>query len=262
MKRTICILLSLIMCCACAIPACALTTIDVLKAYFDVPNTGDHFPFGEIETAEPDKYTASIKKWYYYDFSTKTYIYPTASDTLLKDFRYTCRIEFTAKSGYQIKTKPTAAFYINGKRVTVFGGTFMPEIEYRNGVAVSGIDPSSTEPAEISVLNYVAERTEDYRATITFVAKADPIPDGATIHFFVNDVDQGANNICTVKEAKADYTVQAKLISSGGETICESLVENVKIKHGFFDKLKAFFRGLFRKLPVITQEFLGIEKYE
>ena len=71
MKRALCFLLTLMMCCACAIPACALTTIDVVKAYFDVPNVGDHFPFGKIKTAEPDKYTASITKWYYYDFQQK-----------------------------------------------------------------------------------------------------------------------------------------------------------------------------------------------
>ena len=262
MKKTICILLSLMMCCACAIPACALTKIDVVKAYFDVPKVGDHFLFGAIKTAEPEKYTATIIDWFYYDFSAKTYVHPTASDTLQKDFGYSCRIRFTGIGEYYLDYDPGTKYFVNGNRVTVFGGTFTPEINYRNGVAISGIDPDSTESMSIEIVNYAAERTEDYRTTITFTAKTDTLLGDAAIHFFINDVDQGASDTCTVKKAKADYTVQAKLISSSGETICESPVETVRIRHGFFDRLKAFFRGLFRKLPVITQEFLGIEIYE
>ena len=258
-NRILSVILAFTMCCACAIPACALTKIDVVKAYFDVPKAGDHFLFGAVKTAEPEKYTATIIDWFYYDYSAKQYVHPTASDTLQKDFGYSCRIRFAGIGEYYLDYNPGTKYFVNGNRVTDFGGTFMPEIKYRNGVAISGIDPSSTESMSIEIVNYAAERTEDYRATITFTAKTDTLLGDAAIHFFINDVDQGANDTCTVKEAKADYTVQAKLMSSGGETLCESLVETVTIRHGFFDKLKAFFRGLFRKLPVITQAYLGAE---
>lgn len=262
MKRTLCILLTLMMCCACAIPAFALTKIDIVKAYFDVPKAGDHFLFGEVKTAEPEKYTASVIDWFYYDKGAGKYIHPTASDTLQQDFGYTCRIRFAAKGEYYLDYSPGTRYYVNGKLVTAFGGTFMPEIDFRNGVAVYGIDPNSTESMSIEIVNYTSERTEDYRTTITFTAKTNTLLDDTAIHFFINDVDQGANDTCTVKEAKGDYTVQAKLITFGGETLCKSPVETVRIRHGFFDKIKAFFRNLFHKLPPITQEYLGIEIYE
>ena len=53
-------------------------------------------------------------------------------------------------------------------------------------------------------------------------------------------------------------TVQAKYIQ-GGTTRAETPAETVKVKAGFFARLKAFFRALFRKLPVVVQEYLGFE---
>ena len=66
----------------------------------------------------------------------------------------------------------------------------------------------------------------------------------------------------TLKEVKEDFEVYVLMRTPDNSIFVESPVEKVHVKHGFFDRLKAFFRNLFHKLPVITQEYLGIEIYE
>ena len=111
----------------------------------------------------------------------------------------------------------------------------------------------------IFIRNYKGETTVDYRTTITFAAEVPKPIDGAEIHWFVDGKDVGTGDTYTVKEAKKNFTVQAKYMD-GDKVLAESEVETVKVTTGFFDKLIAFFRALFKKLPVLTQEYLGIER--
>ena len=113
----------------------------------------------------------------------------------------------------------------------------------------------------IDIDNYVESRKVDYRTTITFNAKVNNAPDSAEVHWIINGEDVFTGSSYTKTEAIKDFTVQAKLMQ-GSTELAASKSETVKVSSGFFAKLKAFFRDLFHKLPVITQEFLGIEKYE
>ena len=45
-----------------------------------------------------------------------------------------------------------------------------------------------------------------------------------------------------------------------GNVAAESGIEKVNVKTGFFARLIAFFRALFKKLPVVAQAFPVIEK--
>lgn len=56
-----------------------------------------------------------------------------------------------------------------------------------------------------------------------------------------------------LKELTNDTEVQFKLINADGSVAYESPVETIKVKHGFFDKIIAFFKKLFGSLPVIYQ---------
>ena len=110
----------------------------------------------------------------------------------------------------------------------------------------------------ITIRNYVENRTVDYRTTVTFAAEvASPIA-GGEIHWFVDGKDVGTGDSYTVKEAKKSYTLVAKYMQDGA-VLAESEIETVTVKNGFFDKLKAFFRALFKKLPVLAQAFVGVE---
>lgn len=111
----------------------------------------------------------------------------------------------------------------------------------------------------IKIHNYTANKTVDYRTTITFSADDIQNPvSGAQIHWLINGQDKGTSDTYTEKEAKKDFTVQAKYMKDG-KVLAESEIETVKVNAGFFARLKAFFRALFGRLPKVVQEYLGIE---
>lgn len=109
-------------------------------------------------------------------------------------------------------------------------------------------------PPRVQIGNFVAERTEDYRTTMTFKAEITDPNDDVAVHWFINGSDEGTGETFTVENAKADYTVQAKFINKTGEVVHESETETVKIKHGFFDMLIWFFKHLFNPGAYIKEQ--------
>ena len=112
--------------------------------------------------------------------------------------------------------------------------------------------------SSVSIKNYTSSKTVDYRATVTFTAEVKNAVDGAKVCWFVDGQNKGSGDTYTVKEATKDYTVQVKYMR-GSKVLAESEIETVKVNSGIFAKLIAFFRSLFGKLPVIVQEYLGVE---
>ncbi|MGN0636530.1 MAG: hypothetical protein ACI4I5_09960, partial [Acutalibacteraceae bacterium] len=112
----------------------------------------------------------------------------------------------------------------------------------------------------IAIRNFQSNRSVDYRTTITFAATVNSPVDGAEIHWFVDGKDVGTGESYTVKEAKKTFTVQAKYMD-GNKVLDETEVETVSVKTGFFAKLAAFFKALLRKLPVLVQEYVGMENF-
>ncbi|MBR2731269.1 MAG: leucine-rich repeat protein [Clostridia bacterium] len=109
----------------------------------------------------------------------------------------------------------------------------------------------------IEIQKYQPTLEVDYKTTVIFKAIVTDAPEGAVIQWFVNDEKAEAAETCTVEKAKADYTVQVKLLAADGEVLAESETETVKVNQNFFQKLIAFFKGLFGLLPTITQAFKG-----
>ena len=109
------------------------------------------------------------------------------------------------------------------------------------------------ELATVWIDRYVEERTVDYRTTITFSATAANLPENGEVQWLVNEEYAGSGTTCTVKEARDDFRIQAVVVDTYGNIRARSGEETVKVNHGFFARLVAFFRGLFGKLPVITQ---------
>ena len=110
----------------------------------------------------------------------------------------------------------------------------------------------------VTIRNYVDNRTVDYRTIVSLTAEVSNPILGGEIHWFVDGRDVDTGESYTVNEAKKTFTVQAKYMD-GDKVLDETEVETVKVKSGFFDKLKAFFRALFNQLPVVVQEYLGVE---
>ena len=119
-----------------------------------------------------------------------------------------------------------------------------------NSIIVSDVDEKN---CHISLVNFVNNRTVDYKTTITFSAETTNAPEGASIHWFRDGKDSGAGESFTVKKAKKTFTVQVKLLDKDGEVLAESEVETVTVKDTFFARLIAFFKMIFFFLPKVTQ---------
>ena len=98
----------------------------------------------------------------------------------------------------------------------------------------------------------------DYRSTILFKPKLDAIPAGAEVHWIVNGEEVAVGSSYKAEQVKKDFMIQAKLMQ-GSTELSASEAKTVKVDSSFFARLKAFFRSVFHILPVITQEYLGIE---
>ncbi|MBQ6266332.1 MAG: leucine-rich repeat protein [Clostridia bacterium] len=125
--------------------------------------------------------------------------------------------------------------------------------DFTLGIGDLTVSAVYTKLPTVTIKNYTATKSVDYKATVTFTAVTENAPADATIQWFVSDKKAETGATCTVKQATADYTVQAKLIGGDGSVLAESETETVKVNTGFFAKLIAFFKGLFGSLPVITQ---------
>ncbi|MCR4615071.1 MAG: InlB B-repeat-containing protein [Clostridiales bacterium] len=117
----------------------------------------------------------------------------------------------------------------------------------------------STPLPSVAIVNYKETTQIDYRTTITFSSQTANAPVGSEVHWFINGQDVSTGNSYTASNVKKDFTVQAKLFLKGN-LIASSTVENVKVKSGFFAKLKAFFRSIFGKLPKVVQGFFPVNE--
>ncbi len=101
--------------------------------------------------------------------------------------------------------------------------------------------------AEISIKGDDA-LTLNYRQNKTFTADTKGVPEGGKVQWYLNGEKAGEGKTFKVENPEDDYKVQSKIVDKDGNTVAESETVKVTVKHGFFDKLKAW----------ITDYILGI----
>ena len=109
-----------------------------------------------------------------------------------------------------------------------------------------------TNNATVNIVNYDKYNgsTQAYKTTMTF--KAD-VKYGSDLNWHVDGASYRIENgACTVIEAENDFSVYCTVVDGDGNTV-KSKTETIKIKHSFFDKLLAFFIGLFGAFKKIEQ---------
>ena len=122
------------------------------------------------------------------------------------------------------------------------------------------LDPETpVNPTANAKLNVKASQTVDYKANVTVTATADNVPEGYVLAIYEGNTlrEKGDNTkvsykvgtmtatkTFTVKVIDANKNVQKDANGNDLAANCE-----VKVKSGFFDKLIAFFKGLFGALP-------------
>ena len=110
-------------------------------------------------------------------------------------------------------------------------------------------------------LNVKSSATVDYRATVTVTATASGVPSGYYLAVYEGNTlkQKGDNKSVSFNagEMTADKTFTVKIIDSKNAVQKDSNGNahqknvEVKVKQGFFDKLIAFFKGLFGSLPKV-----------
>lgn len=119
----------------------------------------------------------------------------------------------------------------------------------------NGMFPEKAEGTPIvSIVNYdrYQGKSVDYKTTMIFSYDTTWLPADAEVHWFYNNNDMGTQKKLTVEKATNNFSVQAKIVKDG-KVIAASKVESISVKNGFFNKIIAFFKGLFGLLPTIEQ---------
>ena len=121
--------------------------------------------------------------------------------------------------------------------------------------------PAPSNPTADAKLNVKSSATVDYRSIVTITATATGVPEGYVLAIFDGNTElaRGDNKSVSYKvgEMKSGRTFTVKVIDANGNVQKDSSGAElsktceVKVNSGFFAKLIAFFRGLFRLLPNI-----------
>ncbi len=126
-------------------------------------------------------------------------------------------------------------------------------------------------PTASAELNVKSSATVEYRAKVNITATAGGIPDGYVLAIYEGNTlkEKGTNEKITYTpkdgdgnliELKADKNYTLKVIDAeenvqkdaNGKDLTAKI--EIKVKQGFFDKLIAFFKGLFGLLPIVEIE--------
>ena len=84
----------------------------------------------------------------------------------------------------------------------------------------------------------------NYRQSKTFTANANGVPKGGKILWYIDGKKAGEGESFRVENPEKDYTVQARIADKSGKEVAQSETVKVKVSHGFFDKIKAWFRDM------------------
>lgn len=106
----------------------------------------------------------------------------------------------------------------------------------------------------IGIRNFKYEKRYDYKTTVIFTAEPVGMTDECEIRWYLNGVISGTGETFEVYQATEKYTVRAEIIEKGsGKVLAKTETEKVYIYNTFFQRLIAFFRALFKALPVVEQ---------
>ncbi len=110
--------------------------------------------------------------------------------------------------------------------------------------------PDNPSAPEIEIKGYTKEMKVDYKAKLTFNA-AVKNAEGYKIVWTVNGSSKEGSSYTIEQATEKEYKISVSLVKDG-KAVKTSAQETVTVNTGFFARIIAFFRQLFRALPVYT----------
>ncbi len=218
------------------------------------------------------------------EFDTKRYIYADKNEIAVEDakmYYMKCGKDLSDYVMYEISENATEvtvipltdnASFVYMDRRYAFGEI---DPETYGIIKVPTNDPSVINPDSIftiknapfgdytadNLVNVATAKTFDYRSIVTITATATDVPEGYHLALYVNGakVKDGDNKSVsyTYGEIKSDINYTVKIVDSNGIVQKDSsgndlsMDSKVTVNAGFFKKLVAFFKGLFKTLPKV-----------
>ncbi len=151
-------------------------------------------------------------------------------------------------------------WYQYGTQVSTQQSFFRPVVSDLVYVAKFEKD-APVNPTQNATLNVPQSAEVGYKPTVTVTATAEDVPEGYFVALYEGDTQLAKGDNITVSytmtKMKAGKTLTAKVIDSNGnvQSNADGILKKditITVKTGFFDKVKAFFLGLFGLLPKIT----------
>lgn len=158
-------------------------------------------------------------------------------------------------AGYDKTTCSVCGHTITNKKLDALGHQFSdwvrntdPNSKMLKSRTCTRAGCNYTEKSYIEIIGYDNQNvTVDYKSTLTFNYNVSA-PEGCYVQWIKDSNSPVAANPngFTVSQATKDFEITAVVLGAVNDTY----TVKVHVKQGFFDKLIAFFRGLFKALPV------------
>lgn len=122
-------------------------------------------------------------------------------------------------------------------------------IEENNALftGLESVEFTETEPVyTLTIVNYNSVLDVDFKSSV-YLHTVEDAPEGCEIVW--SNGQKGKE--CKVESLTSSTVLSAKLVKKNDKTtVAETNAESINVKTGFFQSVIAFFRGIFKKLPV------------
>ncbi|MBQ6264784.1 MAG: InlB B-repeat-containing protein, partial [Clostridia bacterium] len=165
--------------------------------------------------------------------------------------------------GWATSANATSAQYQPGATFNLTANTTLYAVWQKNDMPVTPSNPTASAKLKVK-----SSTTVDYRSKVNITAMASGVPDGYVLAIYEGKVlkEKGTKDKVTYTpvdgsgkpvELTGDKTFTVKVIDAKGNVQKDGNGKDltakveIKVKSGFFDKLIAFFKGLFGLLPTV-----------
>lgn len=156
--------------------------------------------------------------------------------------------------GWSTSSSATSASYVTGNTITLNANTTLYAVWKKNVVvtppATQPVNPPSSPNNATIIIRNPSVTTINYGDAIVLHAEVKNLPSGAKVQWsadnnsFVLTVSEDGKTCKITPDSSGDTVIKAEIIDKNGKSL-SSDIQTMKSKAGFFQKIIAFFKGIF-----------------